>query len=136
MRGSFTGAIANKAGLFEMADGGSIFLDEIGEMTLSMQVKLLRVIQEREFRRVGGTRDVKVDVRIIAATNRDLAKAVADGTFREDLYYRHSDHSPSTPYANRRHSFVGAAFSRAIRAREREADTFLESRGDAFAAIP
>jgi two-component system response regulator PilR (NtrC family) len=88
MKGSFTGAIANKAGLFEVADGGSIFLDEIGEMTLSMQVKVLRVIQEREFRRVGGTREVKVDVRIIAATNRDLAKAVADGSFREDLYYR------------------------------------------------
>lgn len=88
MRGSFTGAIANKAGLFEVADGGSIFLDEIGETSPAMQVKLLRVIQEREFRRVGGTRDVKVDVRIIAATNRDLAKAVADGSFREDLYYR------------------------------------------------
>ena len=88
MKGSFTGAIANKAGLFEIADCGSIFLDEIGETTPSMQVKLLRVIQEREFRRVGGTRDVKVDVRVIAATNRDLAKAVADGSFREDLYYR------------------------------------------------
>ena len=88
MKGSFTGAISNKAGLFEMASGGSIFLDEIGETTTATQVKLLRVIQDREFRRVGGTRDVKVDVRIIAATNRDLDKAVADGSFREDLYYR------------------------------------------------
>jgi two-component system response regulator PilR (NtrC family) len=88
MKGAFTGAIANKAGLFEVADGGSIFLDEIGEMTPAMQVKVLRVIQEREFRRVGGTRDVKVDVRVIAATNRDLHKAVAEGSFREDLYYR------------------------------------------------
>ena len=88
MKGSFTGAIANKAGLFEVADGGTIFLDEIGETTLATQVKLLRVIQEREFRRVGGNQDVKVDVRIIAATNKDLEKAVGDGTFREDLYYR------------------------------------------------
>ena len=88
MKGSFTGAIANKAGLFEVADGGSIFLDEIGDTSPAMQVKLLRVIQEREFRRVGGNRDVKVDVRVVAATNRDLAKAVADGSFREDLYYR------------------------------------------------
>ena len=88
MKGAFTGAVSNKAGLFEMANGGSIFLDEIGETTPAMQVKLLRVIQEREFRRVGGTRDVKVDVRIIAATNKDLEKAVAEGTFREDLYYR------------------------------------------------
>jgi two-component system, NtrC family, response regulator PilR len=88
MKGSFTGAISNKAGLFEVANGGTIFLDEIGETTPAMQVKLLRVIQEREFRRVGGTRDVKVDVRIIAATNKDLEKAVADGSFREDLYYR------------------------------------------------
>jgi len=88
MRGSFTGAVSNKAGLFEVANGGTIFLDEIGETTPATQVKLLRVIQEREFRRVGGTKDVKVDVRIIAATNKDLEQAVADGSFREDLYYR------------------------------------------------
>jgi two-component system response regulator PilR (NtrC family) len=88
MKGSFTGAISNKAGLFEVANGGTIFLDEIGDTTPTIQVKLLRVIQEREFRRVGGSQDVKVDVRIVAATNKDLEKAVADGSFREDLYYR------------------------------------------------
>lgn len=88
MKGSFTGAIANKAGLFEIANGGTIFLDEIGDTTPTIQVKLLRVIQEREFRRVGGSQDIKVDVRIVAATNKDLEKAVADGSFREDLYYR------------------------------------------------
>jgi two-component system, NtrC family, response regulator PilR len=88
MKGSFTGAIANKAGLFEVADGGTIFLDEIGDTTPTIQVKLLRVIQEREFRRVGGNHDVKVDVRVVAATNKDLEKAVAGGSFREDLYYR------------------------------------------------
>ena len=88
MKGSFTGAVANKAGLFEIANGGTIFLDEIGDTTPAIQVKLLRVIQEREFRRVGGTQDMKVDVRVVAATNRDLEKAVADGSFREDLYYR------------------------------------------------
>jgi two-component system response regulator PilR (NtrC family) len=88
MKGAFTGAAANKAGLFEVASGGSIFLDEIGETTPATQVKLLRVLQEREFRRVGGTQDVKVDVRVIAATNKNLEKAVAEGVFREDLYYR------------------------------------------------
>ncbi len=88
MKGSFTGAIANKAGLFEIANGGTIFLDEIGDTTPTIQVKLLRVIQEREFRRVGGSQDIKVDVRVVAATNKDLEKAVADGSFREDLYYR------------------------------------------------
>jgi two-component system, NtrC family, response regulator PilR len=88
VKGSFTGAISNKAGLFEVANGGTIFLDEIGDTTPTIQVKLLRVIQEREFRRVGGNQDMKVDVRVIAATNRDLEKAVAEGAFREDLYYR------------------------------------------------
>ena len=88
MKGSFTGAMANKAGLFEVANGGTIFLDEIGDTTPTIQVKLLRVIQEREFRRVGGNQDIKVDVRVVAATNKDLEKAVADGSFREDLYYR------------------------------------------------
>lgn len=88
MKGSFTGAISNKEGLFEVANGGTIFLDEIGETSPAIQVKLLRVLQEKEFRRIGGTKDVRVDVRIIAATNKDLDRAVADGTFREDLYYR------------------------------------------------
>lgn len=88
MKGAFTGAIANKAGLFEVADQGSIFLDEIGETSLAIQVKLLRVLQEREIRRIGGTKDTKVDIRIIAATNKDLEKLIEQGTFREDLYYR------------------------------------------------
>jgi two-component system response regulator PilR (NtrC family) len=88
MKGAFTGAVANKEGLFEVADGGTLFLDEIGEASPAIQVKLLRVIQEREFRRVGGTRDVSVNVRILAATNKDLDKAVAQGLFREDLFYR------------------------------------------------
>lgn len=88
MKGSFTGAISNKAGLFEVANGGTIFLDEIGDTTPAIQVKLLRVIQEREFRRVGGNQDIKVDVRVVAATNKDLENAVAEGSFREDLYYR------------------------------------------------
>jgi two-component system, NtrC family, response regulator AtoC len=88
IKGAFTGAIANKRGLFEEADGGSLLLDEIGELSPELQVKLLRVIQEREIKRVGDTRTVSVDVRLIAATNRDLAQAVKEGVFREDLYYR------------------------------------------------
>ena len=88
VRGAFTGAHANKKGLMAVADGGTIFLDEIGEMVTSMQVKLLRVLQDRRFRPVGGTDEVQADLRIIAATNQDLPKMVADGRFREDLYYR------------------------------------------------
>jgi two-component system response regulator PilR (NtrC family) len=88
MKGSFTGAVANKQGLFETANGGTIFLDEISTMTPALQVKLLRVLQEREFKRVGGTADIKVDVRVIAATNRELLADVNKGLFREDLFYR------------------------------------------------
>jgi formate hydrogenlyase transcriptional activator len=87
-KGSFTGAIARKVGRFELANGGTLFLDEIGEVPLETQVKILRVLQEKEFERVGGTQPVKVDVRIIAATNRDLEKAIAEGKFRSDLFYR------------------------------------------------
>jgi two-component system response regulator PilR (NtrC family) len=88
LKGAFTGANQNKRGLFEVAGGGTIFLDEISEMTLAMQVKLLRVLQERTVRPVGSTSEISIDVRVIAATNRDLDKAVAENVFREDLYYR------------------------------------------------
>jgi len=87
-KGAFTGAIARKQGLIEMASGGTLFLDEVTEMPTSMQVKLLRVIQERELFRVGGTEPVKVDVRLVAATNRDVQEAVKSGAFRQDLYFR------------------------------------------------
>ncbi|MCU0241197.1 MAG: sigma-54 dependent transcriptional regulator [Vicinamibacteria bacterium] len=87
-KGAFTGAIYSRAGRFEMADGGTLFLDEIGDITPTVQVKLLRFLEEREFERVGGNRTFKVDVRIVAATHRDLQKKVEDGLFREDLYYR------------------------------------------------
>ena len=87
-KGAFTGAMTAKPGRFEMANGGTMFLDEIGDITPAVQVKLLRVLQERTFERLGGTRSIEVDVRIISATNRDLQQLIADGTFREDLYYR------------------------------------------------
>lgn len=87
-KGSFTGAVSDKLGLFEAANKGTLFLDEVGELPPLMQVKLLRAIQERVFRKVGGVNDIQVDVRIIAATNRDLEAATQKGTFREDLYYR------------------------------------------------
>ncbi len=88
IRGSFTGAITTKPGLFEVADGGTVFLDEVGNISLSIQAKLLRVLQEREFTPVGGTKSKKVDIRLIAATNKDLEKMIKEGSFREDLYYR------------------------------------------------
>ena len=87
-KGAFTGAIAQKKGKLEVAAGGTVFMDELGELAPTLQAKLLRVLQEREFERVGGTRPIKVDMRLIAATNRDLEKAIADGTFRRDLYFR------------------------------------------------
>jgi Nif-specific regulatory protein len=87
-KGSFTGALAQKKGRLEIADGGTVFLDEIGELSPALQVKLLRVLQEREFERVGGTRTIKVDIRLVTATNKNLEEAVNDGSFRQDLYYR------------------------------------------------
>jgi two-component system response regulator AtoC len=87
-RGAFTGAFQKKAGMFEMADGGTILLDEIGDMDVRLQAKLLQVLQDHEFQRIGGKETIKVDVRIMAATHRDLEKAIVEKTFREDLYYR------------------------------------------------
>jgi formate hydrogenlyase transcriptional activator len=87
-KGAFSGAINRRIGRFELANGGTIFLDEIGEVPMDVQVKLLRVLQEREFERIGGTETIKVDVRVVAATNRDLPTAIRAGKFREDLFYR------------------------------------------------
>ncbi len=87
-KGAFTGALKTRIGRFELADGGTIFLDEIGDMSTALQVKILRVLQEHEFERVGGVKSIKVDIRVVAATHRDLEKSVKQGTFREDLYYR------------------------------------------------
>src|SRR5207245_6631746 len=87
-KGAFTGALQRRQGRFELADGGTIFLDEVGELPAETQIMLLRVLQEREFERVGGSSPIRVNVRVLAATNRDLQAAVADGTFRADLSYR------------------------------------------------
>src|SRR5205085_2268155 len=87
-RGAFTGAVAQKIGRFELADGGTLFLDEVGDIPLELQPKLLRVLQEHEFERLGATRTKRVDVRVVAATNRSLEEMIAAGTFRSDLYYR------------------------------------------------
>jgi transcriptional regulator with GAF, ATPase, and Fis domain len=96
-KGAFTGADRQRIGRFEQADGGTLFLDEIGDMSASTQAKILRVLQEHEFERLGGTRTIRVDVRLIAATNRDLSAMVAAGHFREDLYYRLNVVSVETP---------------------------------------
>ena len=87
-RGAFTGAFQKKAGMFEIADGGTILLDEIGDMDVRLQAKLLQVLQDQEFQRIGGKETIKVDVRVLAATHQDLEKAIVDRRFREDLYYR------------------------------------------------
>jgi DNA-binding NtrC family response regulator len=107
-KGAFTGAMARKDGRFSMADGGTLFLDEIGEISGSLQVKLLRFLQEHEFERVGGTQTIRVDVRVVAATNRDLQDEVARGRFREDLFYRLNVVNIETPPLRRRKSDIPA----------------------------
>src|SRR6266508_5922017 len=107
MRGAFTGADSNKKGLLEVAERGSVFLDEIGEMSAVMQVKLLRVLQERRFRRVGGLEEQQADIRVIAATNQDLTRLVAEGRFREDLFYRINVIPISLPPLRERREDIG-----------------------------
>ena len=132
MRGAFTGADTNKKGLIEVAEKGTIFLDEIGEMSPLVQVKLLRVLQERRFRRLGGTDEVEADIRIIAATNRDLAKMVAEGQFREDLFYRINVipiRLPPLRERARRHPATRGAFHGAVRGADVQADYRHLARG-------
>ncbi len=113
-RGSFTGAVGRKEGRFELADGGTLFLDEIGEISPATQIKLLRVLQTREFERVGGTQTLKVDVRLVAATNRDLSAEVKAGKFREDLYYRLNVVAVTLPPLRRRKGDLPALASHFI----------------------
>ena len=113
-KGAFTGAQSRKSGRFEMAEGGTLFLDEIGDLNLATQIKLLRVIQEREFERLGSTDTIKIKVRLIAATNKDLEKAIAEATFREDLYYRlnvFTHFRPAAARAQARCDGAGGLFS-------------------------
>lgn len=113
-RGSFTGAVGRKEGRFELADGGTLFLDEVGEISASLQIKLLRVLQTREFERVGGTQTVKVDVRLVAATNKNLQAEVQAGHFREDLYYRLNVVAVTLPALRQRKGDIPALVSHFI----------------------
>ena len=124
-KGAFTGADKQRIGRFEQADGGTLFLDEIGDMSPSTQAKILRVLQEHEFERLGGTRTLRVDVRLIAATNRDLPGMVQTGQFREDLYYRLnvvSIEMPPAPRAEGRHRAARQLLHPPVRGRAEEED--------------
>ena len=133
VRGAFTGATNSKKGKFALADGGSIFLDEIGTMSPALQAKLLRVLQEREFEPLGAERTESVDLRVIAATNRDLRQMVADGRFQEDLFYRLNVipiELPAAARATRRHSAAGRALRREARPADRPARRSARRGGD------
>ncbi len=131
VKGSFTGAVRNKAGLFETADSGTLFLDEVGELTLPLQVKLLRVIQDKTIRRVGGISDQRVDVRVVAATNRRLSDEVAAGRFREDLYYRLNVIEIPMPPLRDRADDIPLLVSHFIEKFARELDKSIEGISDA-----
>jgi two-component system response regulator PilR (NtrC family) len=131
VKGSFTGAVQNKAGLFEAASRGTLFLDEIGELTPALQVKLLRAIQEKRIRRVGGTKDEPVDVRIVAATNQNLEQAVAAGHFREDLYYRLNVIQVTLPPLRERVDDIPLLVMHFVEKYARELDRDVEGMSDA-----
>jgi sigma-54 dependent transcriptional regulator, flagellar regulatory protein len=118
-KGAFTGAISTRKGRFELAQGGTLFLDEIGDMPLPMQVKLLRVLQERTYERVGGTQPIKADVRIVAATHRDLEQMISDGSFREDLYYRLNVFPIETPALSQRTDDIPLLISELLKRQEK-----------------
>ncbi len=139
-KGAFTGATERKIGKFEAADKGTLMLDEIGEMNAKMQAKFLRVLEGHPFERVGGSEAIKVDVRVIAATNRDLEKDVAEGTFRRDLYFRLHVLEIVVPALRKRPEDIpraGRVFSAALRRRDRQQDQRLHAAGDGRdAALP
>jgi DNA-binding NtrC family response regulator len=130
-KGSFTGAVSEKKGLFEIADGGTLFLDEIGELDISLQAKLLRALQEKQIRRVGGTREINVDVRVVAATNRDLLKMVEEKRFREDLYYRLNVLSIEVPPLRERRSDVELLIDYFIKKHTRGTDRKIDISAEA-----
>ncbi|HEX2639690.1 MAG TPA: sigma-54 dependent transcriptional regulator [Pyrinomonadaceae bacterium] len=130
-KGSFTGAIAEKKGLFEIADKGSLFLDEIGELDISLQAKLLRALQEKEIRRVGGIKEIDVDVRVVAATNRDLLKMAEEKRFREDLYYRLNVLSIDLPALRERRSDIPVLIDYFLKKHTRDTDRKITIAADA-----
>src|SRR5690606_21080987 len=121
-KGSFTGAVGEKKGLFEIANNGTLFLDEIGELDIALQAKLLRALQEREIRRVGGVKEIPVDVRVLAATNRDLLKMTEEKRFRERLYYRLNVLSSGVPPLRERRSDIPVLIDFFIKKHTRGAD--------------
>ena len=137
-KGAFTGALQRRLGRFELAEGGTIFLDEIGELPAETQIALLRVLQEREFERVGGTGSIRTNVRVIAATNRDLQAAIAAGTFRSDLFYRLNVFPIEVPplrERQRRHSAAGRVLHRPFREESRKEHSRREQEEPGTASV-